>query len=195
VEGTLGQSRRAGTHISDVWLHHGTRIRRRHARPRRCNSSTARHCCTTDVPLHIYTNLMNAASVGRAFNAHLRARYKSTVVMAHPVHEGVCGHCGQQGLALTVCLECGAGELRGQPVSVSLFGSKEGGARYQGIVGKIGKKKFEEARRRLARIGRVPVDKVSDGRRDGSPGAWLGGRRIGAEITRAGHWSGGRLSG
>ena len=39
---------------------------------------------------------------------------------------------------------------------------KAGGARYQGIVGKVGKTEFERARKRLKRLARWK-NRVSDG--------------------------------
>lgn len=44
----------------------------------------------------------------------------------------------------------------------SIFRNKKGGARYQGVLTKPGSMKFEEARKRLAKLAARRVRKVSD---------------------------------
>lgn len=44
----------------------------------------------------------------------------------------------------------------------SIFREKEGGDRYQGVVTRAGAQKFEEARRRLAKIAKRQPRAVSD---------------------------------
>lgn len=45
----------------------------------------------------------------------------------------------------------------------TIFGSKDGGERYQGVTTHVGSLKFEAARERLSKLAGWPLKRVSDG--------------------------------